>query len=137
MGVKKYLLPSSCSNYRRIKSIEIANENFKLNPLTDYSKSNSLAEESILNIGNNNFQCNAFRQGTLFGYSPRLRLDIAINVMTYGIYKKNILPVMKDGTQRRPMLHIKGAIRVMKFFIENPNNLNNEIYNIGSNENNY
>ena len=42
--VSKYLLPSSCSNYGRIKTNQIADETFSLNPLTDYSKANSMAE---------------------------------------------------------------------------------------------
>lgn len=137
MGVKKYLLPSSCSNYGRIRKNQIATEDFKLNPLTNYSKANSYAEEGILNLNTNNFQTTVFRQGTLFGYSPRLRLDLAINGMTYGIFKNNTLPVMRDGTQRRPMLHIKDAISAMKFFIKYDQNIGGQVFNIGSPENNY
>ena len=62
MGVKKYLLPSSCSNYGRINKNQIANEDFKLNPLTNYSKANSKAEEAILNLNTNNFQTTVFRK---------------------------------------------------------------------------
>ena len=47
-GVKRYILPSSCSNYGKIDKDQIADENFKLNPLTNYSKANSLAERNIL-----------------------------------------------------------------------------------------
>lgn len=136
--VIKYLLPSSCSNYGKIKSNQIANENFKLNPLTHYSKANSMAEKEILKLSSKNFCTTVYRQGTLFGYSPRLRLDLAINGMTYGIFKNNKLPVMRDGTQRRPMLHIKDAIRAMLFFLETDSSvLNSQVFNIGDNANNY
>ncbi len=137
MNVKKYLLPSSCSNYGRIRNDQIADETFKLKPLTNYSKANSMAESSILKLNTKNFNPTVFRQGTLFGCSPRLRLDLAINGMTYGIFKNNKLPVMRDGNQRRPMLHMKDALRAMKFFIENDYQLGGEIFNVGSNENNY
>ena len=137
MGVKKYLLPSSCSNYGRIRNDQIADETFKLNPLTNYSKANSMAEKEILKLNDHKFSPTVFRQGTLFGYSPRLRLDLAINGMTYGIFKNKTLPVMRDGSQRRPMLHIKDALRAMKLFIDNDHQLGGEVFNIGSNENNY
>ena len=124
--------------YGRINKNSIADENYKLNPLTNYSKANSMAESKILKLANNNFCSTVFRQGTLFGYSPRLRLDIAINGMTYGIYKNNTLPVMRDGTQRRPMLHIKDCIRAIKFFINgDKENFSGEIFNIGDSNNNY
>ena len=136
--VSKYLLPSSCSNYGRIKTNQIADETFSLNPLTDYSKANSMAEFEILNISNKSFCPTVIRQGTLFGYSPRLRLDLAINGMTYGIFKNKTLPVMRDGTQRRPMLHIKDSIRAIKFLLKQDSNIIREqIYNIGDNSNNY
>ena len=137
-GVKKYLLPSSCSNYGRIRTNQIATEDFKLNPLTHYSKANSLAENEILNLSSKNFCSTVFRQGTLFGYSPRLRLDLAINGMTYGIFKNKKLPVMRDGTQRRPMLHIKDAVRAMLFFLDaDQSKINGQVYNVGDNLNNY
>lgn len=137
-NVKRYILPSSCSNYGKIKDSQIANETFKLNPLTHYSKANSLAESEILKLSSEKFCTTVIRQGTVFGYSPRLRLDLAINGMTYGIYKNRILPVMRDGSQRRPMLHIKDAVRAMIFLLDTDTSIiNNQIYNVGDNETNY
>ena len=137
-NVPKYLLPSSCSNYGKILTNEIADESFDLNPLTNYSKANSMAEKEILELASEDFCATVFRQGTLFGYSPRMRLDIAINGMTYGIYKEKKLPVMRDGTQRRPMLHIKDCIRAIKFFLSgDPDQFAGEVFNIGGAENNY
>jgi nucleoside-diphosphate-sugar epimerase len=137
-NVKRYILPSSCSNYGRIKDSQIADETFKLNPLTHYSKANSLAEKEILKLSSDKFCSTIIRQGTVFGYSPRLRLDLAINGMTYGIYKNRVLPVMRDGSQRRPMLHIKDAVRAMIFLLNADNSIiNNQIYNIGDRETNY
>ena len=58
--------------------------------------------------------------------------------MTYGVYNEKKLPVMRDGTQRRPMLHIKDAVRAMMFFLNSKSDLiNSEIFNIGDNVNNY
>ena len=136
--VIKYLLPSSCSNYGKIPTNVIADENYKLNPLTNYSKANSKAEKDILKLSSEKFCSTVFRQGTVYGFSPKMRFDLAINGMTYGCYKNNILPIMRNGMQRRPMLHIKDAIRAMKFFLKSDSKIfSGEIFNIGSESNNY
>lgn len=136
--VEKYLLPSSCSNYGKIPTKAIADENYKLNPLTNYSKANSKAEKEILKEKSNNFCVTVLRQGTVYGYSPKMRFDLAINAMTYGCFKENTLPVMRDGSQRRPMLHIKDAIRAMKLFLSTDKKyINGQIFNVGGDNNNY
>ena len=137
-NVCKYLLPSSCSNYGKIPINVIADEGYKLNPLTNYSKANSKAEKDILKLSSEKFCCTVFRQGTVYGFSPKMRFDLAINGTTYGCFKNNTLPIMRNGEQRRPMLHIKDAIRAMKFFLNSdPKIFNGEIFNIGSESNNY
>jgi len=137
IGVKRYILPSSCSNYGKIKKTEIADENFKLNPLTNYSKANSFAEKSILKLSNNNFIVTILRQGTVYGYSPKMRFDLVINRMTYEAWKNNRILLMKDGNQRRPTLHIKDAIKAMKFMLEkDKKTVNKQIFNVGHEGNN-
>src|ERR671918_384591 len=46
-------------------------------------------------------------QATVYGYSPRMRFDLAINGMTYGAWKTSDLPLMRDGSQWRPMVHVR------------------------------
>src|SRR5207249_3155064 len=67
------------------------------NPLTTYAKANRAAEEGILPLGDGQFCVVAIRQATVFGYSPRMRFDLAINGMTYGAWKTGVLPLMRDG----------------------------------------
>ncbi len=137
-GIKKYILPSSCSNYGKIKKTEIATENFKLRPLTNYSKANSYAEKDILNLASNKFCVTVLRQGTVYGYSPKMRFDLVVNRMTYEAWKNNKILLMKDGTQRRPTLHIKDAIRAMFHILNTKNEIVNEqIFNVGGSNNNY
>ena len=69
--------------YWKIKDNEIADENFKLNPLTNYSKANSLAERNILKLSSNNFCVTVLRQGTVYGYSPKMRFDLVVNRMSH------------------------------------------------------
>lgn len=129
--VKKYILPSSCSVYGYNNNI--VNENTKVNPLTSYSKANYLAEQDILPLASDKFCVTIIRQATIFGYSPRMRFDLAINGMTEGAFRTRKLPIMRNGKQIRPMLHIKDTSRAMIFLLRQPSkNINSEIYNIGS-----
>jgi nucleoside-diphosphate-sugar epimerase len=137
-GLHRYILPSSCSNYGKIPADQIADEDFKLNPLSNYSAANAKAEQGILPLADENFCVTVLRQGTVYGYSPKMRFDLAINGMTYGAWSKGILPLMRPGTQRRPMLHIKDAIRAQLMMLEiDSNKINGEIFNVGGENNNY
>ncbi len=136
-NVKKYILPSSCSNYGKIPNNKIADEKYKLNPLTNYSKANALAEKNILKLANKKFSVTVLRQGTVYGYSPRMRFDLVINRMTYDTWKKGLIYLLRDGTQRRPTLHIKDAIRAMHLMVKlDSEKINKQIFNVGGDNNN-
>jgi len=136
MGVKRYILPSSCSIYGfQDKKV---NENSKTNPLTVYAVANERAERGVLPLADENFCVTVIRQATVFGYSPRMRFDLAINGMTYGAYKNKKLPLMRDGNQYRPMVHVQDTTDVMCLLLEvNENKINGEIFNVGGNNLNY
>jgi nucleoside-diphosphate-sugar epimerase len=137
-GIKRYILPSSCSNYGRIRNNQIADESFPTKPLTNYSKANSLAEKEVLALSTQKFIVTVLRQGTIYGYSPKMRFDLVVNRMTYDAWKYGTISLMKDGTQRRPALHIKDAISAMEMMLKIDNNkINNQIFNVGGDENNF
>ena len=137
-GLKRYIIPSSCSNYGKIRDDEIADENFKTNPLANYSAANIKAENDILPLADDKFCVVVLRQGTVYGVSPKMRFDLAINGMTYGSWKNGALPLMRPGTQRRPFLHIKDVLRVMYFMLnKNPKSVSGQIFNAGGHSNNY
>jgi len=137
-GLKRYIIPSSCSNYGKIKDNEIADENFKTNPLANYSAANVKAENDILPLADEKFCVIVLRQGTVYGFSPKMRFDLAINGMTFGAWKNKVLPLMRPGTQRRPFLHIKDVLRVMHFMLNKEHNsVNGQIFNAGGHNNNY
>ncbi len=131
MGVKKYILPSTCSVYGNQK--KIVTENSKTKPLSIYAKSNLNAEKDIIKLKSKNFVIIVLRQATLFGYSPRMRFDLAVNGMTEGVYKNNILPIMRNGLQYRPLCHVKDTSRLMaKLINQNLKKYNGQIFNVGS-----
>jgi len=137
-GVKRYILPSSCSIYGFQEPGVIADEETKTNPLTTYARANEAAERGVLALASDGFVVIVLRQSTVYGYSPRMRFDLAINGMTYGAWKTGVLPLMRDGTQWRPMIHVKDTARAQIFMLDaDPAKANRQIFNVGSKENNY
>ena len=138
MGVSRYILPSSASIYGFQEKDFIADESSKTNPLTTYAKANEMAENDILPLSDDNFCVVILRQSTVYGYSPRMRLDLAINGMTYGAWKTGKLPLMRDGTQWRPMVHVSDTARAQMFMLTaEKNEINGQIFNVGSDANSY
>ncbi|MFN3788123.1 NAD-dependent epimerase/dehydratase family protein [Sulfurihydrogenibium azorense] len=136
-GVKRYILPSSCSIYGFQE--DIVDENSPTNPLTTYAKANEKAEKEILPLADDSFLVTVIRQGTVFGYTPRMRFDLAINGMTFGAWKTGKLPLMRDGTQYRPFVHVEDTTDVMIMLLEfeDVNKINGQIFNVGGEELNY
>lgn len=136
LGTKRYILPSSCSIYGFQENI--VNETSPTNPLTTYAKANESAEKGVLLLADENFIVTVIRQSTVFGYSPRMRFDLAINGMVYGAFKTGKIPLMRDGEQYRPLVHIQDTTDVMCLLLGiDQDKINGEIFNVGRNENNY
>jgi nucleoside-diphosphate-sugar epimerase len=137
-GAKRYILPSSCSIYGFQEPGVIASEETKTNPLTTYARANEAAEQGVLALASGAFVVVVLRQATVYGYSPRMRFDLAINGMTYGAWKNGVLPLMRDGTQWRPMVHVKDTARAQIFMLTAETaKVNKQIFNVGSERNNY
>ena len=137
-GVKRYILPSSCSIYGFQEEGVIADEDSATNPLTNYAKANLLAEQGVLPLSSENFVVVVLRQSTVYGYSARMRFDLAINGMTYGAWFTRKLPLMRDGNQWRPMVHVSDTADAQIFMLTADKALvNGQVFNVGSEENNY
>lgn len=137
-GCGRYILPSSCSIYGFLPDGVVATEDAPPNPLTTYARANLAAERDVLALADADFCVVALRQATVFGASPRMRFDLAINGMTFGAWKTGRLPLMRDGSQSRPMLHVADAAAAMIFMLRAPvADINGRIFNVGAPENNY
>lgn len=137
-GARRYVLPSSCSIYGWMAADRIADETHPTNPLTTYAKANEAAEKAALNLADDRYCVVVVRQATVYGYSPRMRFDLAINGMTFGAWKTGKLPLMRDGTQWRPMVHVRDTARALIFMLSaDPAKVNREIFNVGSAANVY
>lgn len=137
-GVERYVLPSSCSIYGFQDPSVPATETSDTNPLTTYAKANEAAENDILELADETFCAVVLRQATVYGLSPRMRFDLAINGMTYGAWKTAKLPLMRDGSQWRPMVHVRDTSRAQMFMLEaDASAVNGQIFNVGSDSNTY
>jgi nucleoside-diphosphate-sugar epimerase len=135
-GIKKYVLASSCSVYGFQEGI--LTEESALNPLTTYAKANVLAEKEILPLADKLFTTTVLRLATVYGYSYRMRFDLAINGMVLGFYKNGKIPIMRDGKQWRPFVHVKDASNAFIRVLEaEPELVNGQIFNVGSDEQNF
>ena len=133
--VSRYVLASTCSVYGFQE--EILTEESNLNPLTTYAKANTLAEKEILPLADKSFCVTALRQATVYGLSPRMRFDLAINGMTLGFYKNAKIPIMRDGKQWRPFIHVNDTSNAFTKVLEaDPELVNGQVFNAGSNEQN-
>ncbi len=137
-GVRRYVLPSSCSIYGFQDKETVVDETWPTNPLTTYAIANEKAEHDVLALADGAFTVVVLRQATVYGLSPRMRFDLAINGMTYGAYKTGTLPLMRDGSQWRPMVHVRDTASAQIFMLDAPAaRVNGQIFNVGSAENVY
>jgi len=104
-GVKKYVFASTCSVYGFQEGI--ITEESSLNPLTTYAKASMMAEKEILPLADKDFSATILRQATVYGFSYRMRFDLAINGMVLGYYRNGKIPIMRDGKQWRPFVNVK------------------------------
>ncbi len=134
-GVRRYLLPSSCSVYGFQDGL--LDESSPPNPLTTYAKANLQAEQDVLPLADADFVVVVVRQATVYGYSPRMRFDLAINGMVRGFFRNGRIPILRDGTQWRPFVHVRDTCRAIGMLLEAPGDLvNGEVFNVGSDDQN-
>jgi len=134
-GVKRYVLASTCSVYGFQEGL--LTEESALNPLTTYAKANVLAEKEILPLAEGSFTVAVLRQATVYGYSPRMRFDLAVNGMVLGFYKNGKIPIMRDGRQWRPFVHVRDTSNAfIKVLESEQERVNGQVFNVGSDDQN-
>ncbi len=104
-GVQRFVYASSSSVYG-VKEEESVTEELPLEPLTDYSKYKALCEDDLREYQSPDFTTIIVRPATVCGYSPRLRLDLTVNILTNHAYHNGRIRVF-GGSQYRPNVHIE------------------------------
>ena len=134
-GVSQYILASSASIYGQQK--EIVTEESDVNPLTAYSKANRMAELAALPLNDENFTVSVLRFSSIYGLSPRMRFDLAVNGLVLDLFNTGKITVFGKNN-RRPFLHIKDAVRAYQnIILANKKLISGQIFNVGSDEQNY
>jgi nucleoside-diphosphate-sugar epimerase len=129
-GVRRFIYASSSSVYG-IKEEENVTEDLPLRPLTDYSKYKALCEDVLLAEREPGFTTLILRPATVCGDSPRLRLDLSVNILTNLAYHKREITVF-GGSQRRPNLHIEDMTDLYLAALQWPDEkIDGKIYNAG------
>ena len=129
-GVKNFIYASSSSVYG-IKEVPEVTEDLPLEPLTDYSKYKAKCEEVLLAAATDDFIGTIIRPSTVCGYSPRLRLDLTVNILTNHAVNKGEITVF-GGEQKRPNLHIEDMTDLYLFLLKQPaEKIHKKIYNVG------
>ena len=126
-GVEHFIFGSSGSVYG-VKDEPNVVEDMELVPISTYNKTKMVAERVILSYSNI-LRVHSIRPATVCGYSPRMRLDISVNLLTMQALEKGEITVF-GGDQTRPNINIKDMINVYNHFIKNPN-IENGCYNAG------
>lgn len=109
-GVKRFIFASSASVYGSNK--ELVDEDAELNPQSEYARSKIEVEKYL--VEHKNLNPIIFRFGTLFGYSPKMRYDLAVNLMIKDAIVDGVIKV-NGGEQSRPFLHVEdAAIEMLK-----------------------
>jgi nucleoside-diphosphate-sugar epimerase len=129
-GVRRFIYASSSSVYG-IKDEPNVTEELPLLPLTDYSKYKAMCEEVLLSKREPGFVTLILRPSTVCGYSPRLRLDLTVNILTnHAVNNKKI--TVFGGQQMRPNIHIADMVDAYLKALEWPDEaIDGKIFNVG------
>lgn len=129
-NVKRFIYCSSSSVYGVAKTSEVT-ESTPLVPLTLYNKYKGLCEPILFKHIDKSFTGVVIRPATVCGYSPRMRLDLSVNILTnYAINKDKI--TVFGGKQERPNLHIQDMCDLYKLMINaDSDKIQGEVFNVG------
>jgi nucleoside-diphosphate-sugar epimerase len=112
----RFVFSSSCSVYGGAP--EEVDEEAAVAPLTTYAVSKLRAEEALRDLSRPGWSPVILRNGTLFGYSPRMRFDLVVNIFSLYSALHNEIKVFGDGAQWRPFLHVADCARAFVHFAE-------------------
>lgn len=128
---KRVIFASSCSVYGFSENGTFK-ENSQLSPVTLYAVTKMLSEKLYLQKGQDAI---ILRFATVYGHSPKPRLDLVVNTMIGNSYVQSQI-LVNGGSQWRPIIHVKDVAHAiyLAIHVENPKH---RVYNVGANEQNY
>ncbi|PLZ01923.1 NAD-dependent epimerase/dehydratase [Burkholderia sp. WAC0059] len=116
-GVRHFLFASSGSVYG-VKDEPQVTEDLSLVPISAYNKTKMVAERVVLSYADR-MQVHCIRPATVCGYSPRMRLDVTVNMFTWQALRNGRITVF-GGAQTRPNIHVRDMADVYRHFLGHP-----------------
>lgn len=126
LGIMRFIYASSGSVYG-VKDEPQVTEDLELKPISEYNKTKMVAERVLLSY-QDDMVIQIIRPATVCGYSPRMRLDVSVNMLTMQALKNGRITVF-GGDQTRPNIHIDDITGVYLHFLDRPDVTG--IYNAG------
>jgi nucleoside-diphosphate-sugar epimerase len=120
------LMPTTNSAYGSGNKDNHCDETSPLNPISRYAKDKVEVEKNLLELKNSV----SFRLATVFGMSPRMRIDLLVNDFAHrAVYDRFV--VLFEGHFKRNYINIRDVTRVFQHGLKNINRMRGEIYNVG------
>ena len=114
------------------KSGDKCTENTPVDPVSHYGKTKYMAEQIVMDHVNSI----SLRFATVFGFSPKMRMDLMVNDFTYKALKEGVV-VLFDSYAKRTFIHIDDAVDGYLFAMENREKMKGGIYNMGGDSMNF
>ena len=132
-AVKKHDIPqliyASSGSVYGIQDVERVVEDLDLKPISVYNKTKMCAEAIFMAYAASDRKIHILRPATVCGLSRRMRLDVAVNMLTFQALKNGVITVL-GGEQTRPNVHIDDMVGAYEFFINEPTIMSGP-YNVG------
>jgi len=123
---QRVIMPTTNSAYGSGDKDNFCDENSPLNPLSLYARDKVIVEKELMNHAN----ATSFRLATVFGISPRMRLDLLVNNFAFRAVTDGFI-VIFEGHFKRNYIHIADVVQAFMLSIENPKNFTGQIFNVG------
>jgi nucleoside-diphosphate-sugar epimerase len=120
------LMPTTNSAYGTGDKNNFCDEKTKLNPISEYAKDKVDIEKKLMEHKNSI----SFRLATVFGMSPRMRIDLLVNDFVYRAVKDGFV-VLFESHFKRNFIHIQDVCNAFIFGLNNFDSMKNQIFNIG------
>ena len=119
-NIKRFIFASSASIYDKglVANNEIQDEESPVSPKAAYSVSKYKVEKEILKLTGRSFCPVIFRQGTVFGFSPRMRYDLVVNTMVKDAISSGKIFVYCNGQEWRPLVEIRDVAKAYVLLLE-------------------
>lgn len=134
-GVRRFVFASTCSVYGACD--EMLDERSEVKPISLYGHTKLASERVLTAMASETFAPTIVRFATIYGLSGRTRFDLVVNLLTAKAKMEGKITVF-GGDQWRPFVHVDDAANAVATILDAPLvNVAGEIFNVGSNDQNY